>query len=647
MSKTLRILVIEDSEDDTELLVRELRRGGYDPMYERVESAENMRVALTQRPWDLVVADYTMPHFNALAALALLKESGFDLPFIIVSATIGEERAVAAMKAGAHDYLMKDRLARLVPVIERELREAQMRQERRQAEAVLHDREQRFRALIENASDVILTLDPTGRITYVSPALFRVLGYSPVEYVGLNAFDMLHPDDVRENTAVFAQLLKQPGGSIASQFRFRHKDGSWRWLEAVASNLLAEPSVQAVVTNLRDVTERNHLEAQFLQAQKMEAIGHLTAGIAHDFNNLLTAINGFAGLMKMRLPPDNPLQETTDMILHSGQQAANLVRQLLTFSRKQIVTPEIIELNAVVTKVERMLERIIGEHIHMITNLAPDLWPIKADPMQMEQIIVNLAINARDAMLSGGRLIIETNNAILDEDYVATHLEALPGAYVLLAIGDTGIGMTEEVKAHLFEPFFTTKGQGKGTGLGLATVYGIVKHYGGCIWVGSEIGQGSTFKIYLPRAEVSHFSPSPSQRVVEKPTGSETILLVEDSGGVRDMVRRTLEELGYTVLAAPDGPTALELVDGYPGLIDLLLTDVVMPGLSGKDLAERLLQTRIDLKVIFMSGYSEEAIANRGILSPHTFLLQKPFSPLEMALRVREVLDEGQDAKTA
>ncbi len=951
MSKPLRVLIVEDSEDDTELLLRELRRSDYDLTHERVETAPAMRAALARQPWDLVIADYSMPHFSAPAALALLKESGFDLPFIIVSGTIGEERAVAAMKTGAHDYLIKGHLARLVPVIERELREARIRWERRQAEAALQDRERYFRALIENISDVIATLDASGRIIYVSPALTRVLGYTPAEHIGHNAFDLLHPNDLQANEELFGRFLQQPGAGKIIQFRAQHKDGSWRWLEATIRNLLHEPAVQAVVTNLRDITgrkqveetlrinkehqasllrlarqleqaqtfpsvleaalaevkvitgyqniwafllaedketmslisiqgeltgvvqqkypilrvqgdrmleeiaaggqpvivedartdprtnkevvaqlqnrtiinvpmmlgdrkigtlgtgsfadegvrlpnkhqldylvalashvsvtfhrieiltqrqraeetlaqernllrtlidhipdyiyikdtnsrfllnnqaharlmgyekaediqgktdfdtfppefaakyyedeqeliqlgqslinqeetaidpqgrelfvlttkvpvrdssgnimgfvgisrditERKHLEAKLLQAQKMEAIGQLTAGIAHDFNNMLTAINGFAELMQMSLSSGDPLRPMADKIFDAGQRAANLVRQLLTFSRKQIVAPKIIELNAIVTGMDKMLERIIGEHIQMSANLAPGLWFVTADPSQMEQIIVNLAVNARDAMPSGGKLIIETANVVLDRAFVAAHLEAQPGPYVLLTISDTGVGMSEDVKAHLFEPFFTTKEPGKGTGLGLATIYGIIKQCEGCILVSSVVGQGTSFKIYLPRAQPADLPLASSTIVATRPTGRETILLTEDAYEVRDLVRRVLEELGYTVLVAPDGLAAIDVVNNYRDPIHLLLTDMVMPGLGGKALAEQLVQTRPGLKVIFMSGYADETIAHQGVLDSHVFLLQKPFSPLELAQKVREVLDGAEN----
>lgn len=644
MNKPLRVLVVEDSEDDTLLLIWTLKRSGYDPTYERVETAAMMKAALARQSWDLIVTDYTMPKFNALEALAILKESGHDIPFIIVSGTIGEERAVAAMKAGAHDYLKKGQLARLSPIIERELREAQVRHERQQAEEALRYRERYFRALIEHTSDIIITLDATGQITYASPALMRVLGRTSAENIGPNLFALLHPDDVQTNIALFARLLQQPGETITPQFRLQHKDGSWRWLEAVASNFMDEPGIRAIVANLRDVTERMQLQAQLLHAQKMEAVGQLTAGIAHDFNNMLTVINSYAELMQMRIPPGDPLRKMADRILEGGEKAADLVRRLLIFSHKQIINPETLALNEIVTKMDTMLGQIIGEHIEMSTILAPTLWPIKADPTQIEQVIVNLVVNARDAMPSGGRLVIETANVQLDEDITATHVDLKPGPHVLLAISDSGIGMTEEVKSHLFEPFFTTKGEGKGTGLGLATVYGIVKQSEGSIVVFSEVGEGATIEIYFPRTEDTTIPEAPAEALGEQRGTGETILLVEDNHSVRTLARQILEELDYRVLVAADGRQALELVSTHQDPLHLLLTDVVMPGISGRVLAEQLLQSYPDMKVLFMTGYSEETIARYDGMAARISLLQKPYNPQQLARKVRETLDKDKHA---
>jgi PAS domain S-box-containing protein len=397
--------------------------------------------------------------------------------------------------------------------------------------------------------------------------------------------------------------------------------------------------ISGVLVRTRLDEERRHLEEQYHQAQKMEAVGLLAGGIAHDFNNLLTAINGFAEMLQFQLSPDDPVQEMVERILGSGRRAADLVRQLLAFSRKQIIQPQVIDLNAAVTNMEKMLKRIIGEDIHLKTSLATELWPVEVDPAQIEQVIVNLAVNARDAMPAGGDLAIETANVVLGEEFAAQSLGAQPGEYVLLIVSDTGVGMSEAVKTHIFEPFFTTKEQGKGTGLGMATAYGIVTQSGGHIHVDSEEGRGTTFKIYLPRSKAAP-QPLPGLHVGRDiPSGHETILLVEDDVHVRELTLRVLQRQGYNVLEARDGEDARRLATNHAGPIHLLLTDIVMPGISGMALAGQLTQIRPELKTLFMSGYTDEAIAHHGVLDPDVALLQKPFSPVTLARQVRQVLD--------
>jgi nitrogen-specific signal transduction histidine kinase/CheY-like chemotaxis protein len=397
-----------------------------------------------------------------------------------------------------------------------------------------------------------------------------------------------------------------------------------------------EGSIINYVAVKRDVTRELQLEEQYHQAQKLEALGRLTGGIAHDFNNLLTAIIGFAELAYDEYSPDDPKQELMDKVLNSSRRAADLVRQLLIFSRKQIIEPRLLNLNEIVSESNKMLERIIGEDVELRTNLAPDLWPIEMDPSQVIQIIMNLAVNARDAMPEGGQLTIETANMVLDETYTATHLKTQLGEYVLLALSDTGVGMNKAVQDHIFEPFFTTKETGKGTGLGLATIHGIVEQSKGTIWVYSEEGRGTTFKIYLPRATAEALLPTAAPAIEKISTGHETILLVEDNEGVRTLFSNVLEAQGYTVLMAADGQAALRLVKSQAGPIDLLLSDIVMPRLNGKLLAEQLSQIYPDLKIIFMSGYTDQTL---GDLPPEASFMQKPFSPMVLLRMVRQVLD--------
>lgn len=399
--------------------------------------------------------------------------------------------------------------------------------------------------------------------------------------------------------------------------------------------------IAGVLARVQLEQERRELEAQYQQAQKMEAIGQLTAGVAHDFNNLLTAMNGFAELLHSQLAPDSSHREMAHKILQAGRRAADLVRQLLAFSRKQIVEPQRMNLNTAVLELDKMLRRIIGEDVHLELKLAPDLGLIKMDPAQMEQIIINLAVNARDAMPDGGRLTIGTSNVGLDDETGSRRPDLPPGEYVRLTVRDTGHGMSKAVKARIFEPFFTTKAVGKGTGLGLSTVFGLIKDSGGDITVSSEEGAGATFTIYLPRERASDALPTPAQPGPQQLTGSETILVVEDEAQVRDLVQKVLAAQNYTVLMAPSGQEALTLAANYPEKIHLLLVDVIMPGMSGKTLAESLQEERPDLKILFMSGYTDNIIAYHGVLEPGVNLVQKPFSPVGLARKVRQVLDEA------
>ena len=388
-----------------------------------------------------------------------------------------------------------------------------------------------------------------------------------------------------------------------------------------------------------DVTEQKSLEAQLRQAQKMDAVGRLAGGVAHDFNNLLTVINGYSALLLERLPPGDLSRDLLEEIHKAGERSAGLTRQLLAFSRQQVLAPKSLDLNAVVADTERLLRRVIGEDVRLATALAPGLGTVRADPGQLEQVLMNLAVNARDAMPTGGRLTIETRNVDLDDAYARTHPDARPGPHVLLAVSDTGCGMTDQVMARIFEPFFTTKGPGKGTGLGLATVYGIVKQSGGHVGVYSEVGQGTTFKVYLPRVESAATAQDGRPRQQTPRWGAETVLVVEDEDGVRALTRRVLTGCGYTVLEAADGDEAVWVAAGHPGPIHLLITDVVMPGDGGQAVAERVREHHPEARVLYVSGYTDDAVVRHGILHEHANFLQKPFSPVLLSHKVRDVLD--------
>ncbi|MBI5394012.1 MAG: PAS domain S-box protein [Verrucomicrobia bacterium] len=1015
MSTPLRVLLIEDSEDDALLVMRELRRGGYEPACHRVETAKAMAAALDQQPWDIVLCDHSLPNFNSIAALDLLKRRGLDLPFIIVSGSIGEDLAVAVMKAGAHDYVMKDRLGRLGPAVKRELREAETIRQRKRAEEALRANEEMLRLLMDSTAEAIYGLDMDGRFTFCNASCLRLLGYAdardllgknmhalihhsradgtplaeddsgirrssrqgngshagghvywradgtcfPVEYwsypvrrdeklIGVvvtffditerkraegalklfrtlvdrtnDAIEVVDPEtgrflDINEkgcldagysreeflalrvpdidptvNQSTFTKLverLRKTGGltweglrrrkdgstfpvevnikyvrldqdyivsavrdvtarkqaeadlqaaeqkyhgifenaaegifqstpdgrlltvnpafaamhgfdspaeclasvrDIAHQLYFnpehlkkfqheleergevrgyenqaRRKDGSVMWVstsarvtrdpqgrvlyyegfvediterkrveqehvrlvtameqaaeavmitdvqgtiqyvnpafekiagytkqEAIGQNPrilksgkqdaafyqqmwatltrgevwhghfinkrkngtlykedvtispVRDPAGQIVnyIALKLDVTHQGELEAQLRQAQKMEAVGRLAGGVAHDFNNLLTIILGHSELILRHMPPSDPTHERIEEVKRAGERAAELTRQLLAFSRKQVLQPRVLDLNTVVADLGKMLHRLLGEDITLSTTLAPALAHVSADPGQMEQILVNLAVNARDAMPGGGRLTIETANVNLDEAYTHEHMEVTPGRYVMLAVRDTGTGMTAEVKAHLFEPFFTTKEVGKGTGLGLATVFGIIKQSGGHIIVESEAGKGATFKIYLPvtiEAAPAQTAPKPAAKPRR---GTETILLVEDDEHVRGLLHACLTGEGYKLLEASNGAQAIEKFGTHPYPIHLLITDVVMPALGGHALVQLLQPMHKDMRVLYISGYSDAHLMQSRIMTKGAAFLQKPFTPDDLVRKVRDVLDK-------
>ena len=519
MTVSLNVLLVEDSASDAKLLVYELERTGRVVDFERVDNAAALRSALDRRSWDLVLSDSSMPSFGARAALAILQETSLDVPFIIVSGTIGEEAAVEAMRAGARDFVLKDQLARLNPAVERELRARTVRDDKR--------------------------------------------------------------------------LSEQNALRLGEQLR---------------------------------------------QAQKMEAVGKLAGGIAHDFNNVLSVIISCAELLLQDLKPGEPMHDDVKAIWDAGARAANLTRQLLMFTRQQVLVSKVIDLNAVLSGMDNMLRRMVGEDVDLVLLLTRTLIRVRADPGSIEQVVMNLVVNARDAMPTGGKLTIETSNVDLDEASAHSHPGVSPGPQVLLAVTDTGTGIDPLTLARVFEPFFTTKTVGKGTGLGLSTVLGIVQQSGGSVWVDSEPGHGTTVNVFLPSVDAA-VDPT---RTTIPPTGllgTETILLVDDDDGVRAVTRAILLKNGYAVLDACSGAQALQQAEEYPGVIHLLLSDVVMPEMSGPELAKRLTKARPETKVLCMSGYTDDSIVRHGVLDARIEFLQKPITPTALAVRVRQLLD--------
>jgi two-component system cell cycle sensor histidine kinase/response regulator CckA len=639
MSKPLRVLVVEDSERDLELLLRALHQGGYVVRHQRVETAEAMRTALAEAEWDIVISDYSLPTFDGLEALATLRRSGIDLPFIIVSGTIGEDVAVGALLAGAGDFLVKGQMARLIPAIERELRECQVRSARRRAEAALRESEARYRRIIETTNEGVMMLDASNLAIFANRRMGALLGYEPAELLGLSIFDLAH----ETSRAALAHHLEQPSqDAVGRQIETRlvRKDQGDLWVLLDSTPLLDDDGrPTGTLVMVMDVTQRRLLEDQLRQAQKMEAVGRLAGGVAHDFNNLLSVILSYTNMVIGGLKSGDPIRADLEEVEKAGERARELTHQLLAFSRKQVIEPRHLDLNHVIREMERMVRRLLGESFDLSLLTDHKLGTVFADPGQVEQIVMNLVVNARDAMPEGGKITIETGNVDLDQSYALAHHDVRPGSYVLLAVTDSGSGIDPVILGRIFEPFFTTKDAGQGTGLGLSTVFGIVKQSGGHIWVYSERGKGTTFKIYLPRKNAL---PDPLSAPAPAPAslrGTETVLLVEDEQQVRAAARVILRRQGYNVLEAQNGGEGFLICERYQGKIDLLVTDVVMPHMSGKELAARLAGMRPEMRVLFLSGYTENSIVHHGILDSGVSFLQKPITPDSLARKVRAVLD--------
>jgi PAS domain S-box-containing protein len=632
MSDPWRLLLIDDNPDDR-LFVRRALAREFDVLeLHEAGDAETLARAIEGGPFDLVITDYALGFTNGFIVLDTLKSRWPECPVILCSGTLSEEIAVEALRRGLDDYVLKDpqRLLRLPAAVRGAIDHARQRAAARAAE-------RRYEALFHGAPVGLVRSLPDGRMLAANAAAARIWGYPDIEaLLRVNARELYA--DPADRARVIATI---EGREVVENFELhgRRGDGALLWVSLrVRAEKDAGGQVLHYEWSVADITERKRLESELHQAQKLEAIGQLAGGVAHDFNNLLTVITGRSHLALAQLPADHALRRHIELIQTTAERAAALTRQLLAFSRKQVLEPKVLDLNAVVTGLAPMLRRLIGEDLEFAAVPAPELGAVKADPSQLEQVILNLAVNARDAMPQGGKLTIETGNMELDDAYTRRHLGASAGHFVMLAVTDTGHGMDAAVKARIFEPFFTTKEPGKGTGLGLATVFGIVKQSGGSIEVYSEPGQGTTFKVYLPRVDeaVDETAPAAAPTLAR---GSETILLVEDDDEVRALARETLDENGYVVIPAADPAEALRLVSSHAGPIHLLVTDVVLPQLSGRGLAERLTPEHRDLRVLYMSGYTDDAIVRHGVLEEGAAFLQKPFTPHTLLLKVREVLD--------
>ncbi|HET7220517.1 MAG TPA: response regulator, partial [Vicinamibacterales bacterium] len=605
-------------------------------------------LAALDLPQDAIVSDYAMPQFSCAAALALMKARGLDLPFIVVSRTIDEDAAVAILRAGAHDFVTKQNLARLGPALDRELLDARNRAERRKAEQSLAHQRDFLRLVLDTNPGLVYVKDSAGCFSLANQAVADLYGTSVADLVGKSEADF-NPrvEEVVRGRAVEHQVISTgravfiPAESVTDP-----RTGASRWFEVRRVPLTApDTNARHVLGIASEITERKAAEDalklsedQLRHSQKMEAVGQLAGGVAHDFNNLLTAILGYTALLLEAADQHPELIPDLEEIKRAGERAGALTRQLLAFSRKQVVQPKMLNLNDVVSELEKMLRRVIGEDIRLETITAPDLRRVKADPNQIEQILMNLAVNARDAMPRGGVLTIATGNGTMAAD------SRLPGAAghvpcVTLTVSDTGVGIPADIRDRVFEPFFTTKGPGKGTGLGLSTVYGIVTQNGGVVAVESERNRGTTFSIRFPLVDVPDQREARTAPPVQPHAGCETILLVEDEPGVRHLVQRVLSGRGYEVLEARDVGHAVQIAAEFPGQIHLLLSDIVMPGLSGPDLAQRIIARRPDLRVLYMSGFSNRLNTEHGSLSAGVTILHKPFTPEHLVRTVRDCLD--------
>jgi two-component system cell cycle sensor histidine kinase/response regulator CckA len=635
----LRILHLEDDPHDAEIVGQALVQGGIAADIVRVDNRHAFETEVRAGGYDVIFSDYRLPSYDGASALAFARQERPDVPFVLISGVVGEDAAIGSLLDGATDYVLKDRLSRLVPSVQRALREAENRRARRRAEEALQTSEQRYRRLFESSEDGILLLAPgSGRILDVNPAAVELLGFTAEQLLGRTAVEVGICGSDPATQAAFAELATRDNVRHAG-VRLSTSAGKTVEVEFVASLYSVEG--QAIVQlNVRDISERQRLEAELRQSQKLEAVGRLAGGVAHDFNNMLMVINSYTEDALRVLPFDHPLHADLQEVRKAGVRAARLTSQLLAFSRKQIMRLVVCSLGAVVSEIAPMLRRVVGEGVDLAVRLYHGRDQVLADPGQVEQVLFNLVANARDAIDKGGSIVVETGSKVLSPEDVENRADLVPGNYVTLSVSDTGCGMDEATTAHMFEPFFTTKAPGKGTGLGLSTVYGIVKQSGGQIEVESRVGKGTTVRIYLPLQEAGRADVAVTPPPGEVPAGrGETIVLVEDDPSVRHLVNRALVQAGYRVLVAGSGPEALSIVQAEDGSrIDLLLTDVILPGMNGCELARMLTASHPTLRVAFMSGYAAEVIQRFGMDDAQLTLIEKPFTITELLGQIRTLL---------
>ncbi len=625
----LDLLLVEDTEDDAQLLLRQLKQGGYDVAYDRVQSADGVAAAIGKKAWDIVISDYNMPGFTGVDALKIVRERDGDTPFIFISGTMGEETAVAALRAGAQDYLIKGKTARLPSVIERELREARDRRARR----IVDNKLRQLSRAVEQSANFILITDAEGVIEYVNPGFEKATGYTGAELAGRAPFFWKLAPAVSE--ALWATA--RSGLDWRGEFDNIRKDGTTFSVSVTVSPVTDDDGkISHIVAIEEDISRRREVEAQLRQAQKMEAVGNLTGGMAHDFNNLLAVVIGNLDLLVGRRKDDPEVQDLAAEALEAAVHGADLTKRLLAFARRQPLLPQEVDLNDLIGNTAKLLRRLLGERVEIVLDLVPEPWPVVVDPSQLAASVTNLATNARDAMPKGGRLTIATRNTVLDTDYVLEHPGVKLGEYIEISVTDSGTGMPPEVIARIFEPFFTTKEMGKGSGLGLSMVYGFMNQSGGHIGLDSTMEVGTTFRLFLPRAEAAaplqaDAGPDPK----DLRGNGQMVLVVEDVSLLRRVVVKQLTELGYRVVEAETIGAALAVLERQP--IDILFTDVVVgEGPTGFDLARVVANRWPMIRTIFTSGFPQTKL-NAGSGPPQgARILSKPYRKDDLARAIAE-----------
>ena len=644
-SEQMRLLLVGDN-DAFSYLRDLLRRTGDGHLgLDHARSTEEAMVRLGQATYDLLLCEYKSGDGAALRLLHHLRRHGSGAPVIFLSDHMDATTVETALKAGSGDSVRASIVdpPAITDTIRHAIDEYCKERQRQKAEDTLR---KLWRA-VEQSADLVMITDRAGVIEYVNPAFESLTGYSPGELMGQTPRVLRSGQQPAEAYKALWQTILA-GNVFRCTMVNRKKNGDVFVAEKTVTPLRdGEGRITHFISNDRDIPDRRRLENQLQQAQKMDAVGRLAGGVAHDFNNLLMVISSYAELMLDSLAPQHPLRRNVDEIQKASRRAADLTRQLLAFGRKQMRTLQLLDLNELIEDFNKMLPPLIGEDVELEFVPGLKLGKVKADPGEIEQILMNLVANARDAMPKGGRLAIETASVRLEDAYIQQHSRVPPGDYILLTVTDSGLGIAPEHLSHIFEPFYTTKEEGKGTGLGLATVYGIVKQNGGFIWVYSEPGLGTTFKIYLPRARQAKLALQPSAPLEDCPRGCETLLLAEDEAAVRQSIREFLSLNGYIVLQARNGAEALAIAREYDGPIHLMITDVVMPQMSGAKLAGELASDRPEMKVLFVSGYAEATILRHGAIDVTTRFLQKPFSLKALARKIREVLDAEKPALAA